>query len=101
MPLDSNSTRDEVLDAYDDNVSYRRNGSIAQAYAFIEACTMLLSPRRSIKRSSHGGRSEEVELDLETQVRQPMLAAEQWLAANAPALNGSGVIHPDFTGFRE
>jgi hypothetical protein len=99
MALSSLSTRQEVLDAYADNSAYEENESVAQAKAFASACRLLLSPRFSVKRTVHGSRGEEVELDL-TVIQKQLDDARHWIAANAPAANGSGIIHPDFTDYR-
>lgn len=100
MALSSLSTRADVLAAYADNSAYEENESVAEAKAFATACRLLLSPRFSVKRTSHGGGSgEEVELDLNI-IQKQLDDARQWVAANAPAANGTGVIHPDFTDFR-
>jgi hypothetical protein len=96
MPLDASSTRREVLDAYHNNAAYEENESLAQARAFVSACRHLLSPRHNVKRSVHGGRAEEVELDL-TLIERQMLAAQHWAAGYHAFDSGSSVVHADFS----
>lgn len=94
------STRDEVLAAYANNAGYEENESLSQAKAFATACRLLLSPRFSVKRSAHGGSNgEEVELDL-TVIQKQLDDARAYVATNAAAESGTGVVHPDFTDFR-
>lgn len=103
MTLSSSSTRAEVLAAYADSASYDENQSLAQARSFVSACRLLLSPKFSVKRSAHGGDGQEVELDLQM-TKELMNSAIAWIDANqhlASSGNSSGVIHADFTGFRE
>lgn len=98
--LTSSSTRTQVLAAYADNASYEEDASIAKAKAFVTAVRLLLSPAMSVKRSAHGGRGEEVELDLEV-LRQELQDARWWLSTALAAQDNAGVVHADFTGFRE
>lgn len=109
MPLAANPTRDEVYAAYEANSGYDLEGDVTKAREFIRACRLMLSPRFSIKRMSHGmsrgGGGEEVELDQKL-IENQLNDALAWLSANdtttlAPNPGGGGVIHPDFSGFRD
>lgn len=108
MSLAANPTRDEVYAAYEANCGYDVENDVAKAREFIKACRLMLSPRFSIKRMSHGlsrgGGGEEVELD-QTLIRDQLADALKWLKANdtttlAPNPGGGGVVHADFTDFR-
>lgn len=93
--LSSTSTLTEVKAAYFDNASYAEDSSPTKAAAFITACRFLLIylPKRARQ-----GQRHEIEIDVD-QVRQELLAAKQWLAANAA--DSGAVRHADFTGFRD
>ena len=108
MSLAANPTRDEVYAAYEANSGYDLENDVVKAREFIKACRLMLSPRFSIKRMSHGlsrgGGGEEVELD-QSFIENRLEEAMAWLAANdtttlAPSPGGGGVVHPDFTNFR-
>lgn len=100
MPLDANSTTAQVLDAWATNANYAENDSLSEARAFASAVRQLLSPRHSMKRSAAGGRGgTEIELDPPTLLKQ-LEDANVWISQKLAA-NGGGVIHADFTGYRE
>jgi hypothetical protein len=110
MSLAANPTREEVIAAWEANSDYDLVADVTKCREFIRACRLYLGPRNSIKRMSHGlsrgGGGEEVELDLKVQIQDGLKKAESWLAANdtttlAPSPGGGGVVHPDFSGFRD
>lgn len=90
--LTSASSIDDIIAAYVDNVGYDANGSVSQAQAFAQACRILLI--KIPKRTRHGHGSE-IEIDPAT-IRAELKAAQAYIAAHS-----SGVIHADFTDFRE
>jgi hypothetical protein len=98
----ANATDTEIAAAraaYFDNADYEEAASVAKAKAFITACRKLLA--LPITRSANGARDgNEVELQPDLLERQQSMA-RQWVAAYAAANDGAGVIHADFTGFRD
>ncbi len=94
--LSSSSTYDEVKAAYQDNASYREDGSRVKALAFITACIFLadLTPMSA----SRDGQSTTKE-SLQAQQEK----AEAWLTAN-PGSSGAGslrVRYGDVQDFRD
>lgn len=93
MSLAANPTRDEVYLAYEANSGYDIANDPAQAREFIRACRIMLSPRFSVKRSSHGlsrgGGGEEVELDQKLIERQ-LHDASAWLQGNDATFAAAG-----------
>lgn len=96
--LDSNSTRDDVLNAYADNASYQEDNSLTKAKAFVTACRLLLSPKFSARRSK-GINGTEVELDLAL-IRKELENAQTFVAARDTASTGAAVTHLSFSNFR-
>jgi hypothetical protein len=86
--------------AYFDNADFEADGSIVKAKLFITACRKLLAV--PVTRTAQSGRDgNELELDPEMIARQQD-EARRWLAsAQAAAAGGGGVIHADFTAFRD
>jgi hypothetical protein len=100
VSLSSSSTTTQVLAAYADNASYEEDDDLTKARAFAAACRLLLSPQHSVKRSVSGGRSgSEVELDPGV-IERRLDDARRWIANKLAAASG-GVIHADFTNFRD
>ena len=100
--LDSSSTRDQVLGAYADNVSYFEDASVAKARAFVTACGLLLSPKFSVTRAKHSGRGGG-ELEYSPELIQGRLdRAESWLIANDTSRTGTAFspIHSDISNMR-
>ncbi len=90
--LSSSSTYDEVKAAYQDNASYREDGSRTKALAFITACIFLADLTPMI--ASRDGQSTTKESLLEQQHK-----AEDWLVAN-PGSSGSGSTRVRFGDFQ-
>jgi hypothetical protein len=100
MALSSTSTTADVLAAYADNADYEEANDLTKARAFVSACRLLLSPKHTVKRSVSGGRSgSEVELAPEV-IERRMDEARRFVAAIVAAQSG-GVIHADFSNFRD
>lgn len=96
--LDSTSTIAEAKAAYFDNASYEEDASAAKARAFVTACRFLLLMLP--KRSKHGSAGE-VELD-PVQIRQQLVAAQSWTAANDTTSVAAGEVrYADFGSLRE
>lgn len=94
--LNSASTRDEMLAAYNDNASYSEDGDAAKARAFITACRCLLmkTPRRVAR---GGPASEEIEMEPRLLMDQ-IEEARRWLSVNAS--QRESVAFSDFSDFR-
>lgn len=107
MSLAANPTRNEVYLAYEANSGYDIENDTVKAKEFIRACRIMLSPRFSVKRSSHGlsrgGGGEEVELDQKLIERQ-LHDAVSWLQGNdstfATAGGGGYVLSEIDSDFR-
>ena len=97
--LSSASTDAEVWDAYDDNVSYDTDGSVAKCKVFIEACRILR--RRNPKLARTGNRNELQTFDFDSELK----AATTWLSANGgfPVVSDAvgSVKHLSLEGFRD
>jgi hypothetical protein len=84
--------------AYFDNADYEEDADQTKAKSFITACRKLLA--MPITRTASGGRDgNELELD-PSLLHKAMDEARRWLAQEIAAGSG-GVLHPDFTGFRD
>ncbi len=84
---------------YLDNLSYRREASVAKAWLFYEACSalILLSPKRS-----RAGNDNEVETD-PVRLEKQMEEALQWISSNpesGSSASAGSVRFPDFSEFR-
>ena len=93
--LSSASTLDEINAAYDDNASYREDGSVAKAKVFITACSML---RRRIPSLVQSGNRHQVQMRVDL-IRAEREDAQKWLTSNDPTSSGS-VVGVDFQNFR-
>ena len=97
MPLNSASSRDEVLAVYLDTACYAEVGSADLCRQFITACRclLLIIP----KRATHGqGRSQEIETSPEL-LQQQIIDARRWLAVNDASTPQTSYC--DFTNFRQ
>lgn len=90
------STLEELYDAYEENVSWLREQSVAKALAFAETCRLLLIhlPQTSVK----GGDT----LQFQAELRKSIQDAEQFVAGQDGATyGGASVKHPDFSTLRD
>ena len=88
--VDSASTWEEVVAAYDDNASYDVTGDVEMCKAFIVAARVLLRRLQTVSKNS----TAQVEMD-PAQVKSQLDAAQNWWRANdttAPASQYAGGV---------
>ncbi len=94
--LDSTSTEDEIAAAYMDNASYREDGDVAKAKAYITACEFM-SMRGVSVIDRDGKRMEFDQRVIESQMQR----AERFIAARRSVANGGfGIRQFTFGEFR-
>ena len=93
--LGSDSTLQEIKDAYLDNASYEQNSSVSEAQTFITACKMLLI---LIPQFASKGGTEQIGMKVDL-IQDELDRARQWLN-----VNGTGTSQPvkysNFQNFR-
>jgi len=92
--LSKSSTDQDVWDAYDDNASYREDGSASKAAIFVTACEILL--RRRPERISTSGYA--VDFD-SLRIESALDRAIGWESTNASS--GESVRHASFSRMRD
>jgi hypothetical protein len=86
MTLSSASTLAQVQAAYDDNLDYDLEASIAKARAFIQAARMLLRRTAEEVQAGGGERIRETYLKLEGRLKE----AERWLRGQTATMGSGG-----------
>lgn len=91
------ATYNDAHAQYLENLSYRREASVAKAWLFYEACSalILLAPKRS-----RSGNDNELETD-PVRLEKQMQEAEQWISTNSASSASAGSVRfPNFSEFR-
>ena len=97
MPIDSTSTPDEIIAAYQDNVGYDGDGSVESARIFVKATRIIIATRPQ----STSGNGHNLNWDMAV-LNDQLKHAIDWLKANDPnSGNRSEVRHLDLRGFRQ
>jgi hypothetical protein len=93
MSIDANTTQQQIVGKYLDNLGYDHSGSVAQCKLFIQACRALLVMHPSTWSAS----SQSISFDPRVW-QQQLSEAQAWLNANTQS--AGSVKHLAFGDFR-